>query len=174
MAADPIGPLRAGKLDGDGPGHGRVIPLTLPLAGRRTPAAPAGPAACVQDGAAATVLRFGLHFTAADHDAMAAWAGDIGHGYDRLHVERGVLEDGGWASYALIYMPGQAWSTWGVTRRDGRVEVWRCATGKTMGRHARMADALASLPHAAEHRQTLPAGAGRAGGSVSSRRHGTR
>ena len=111
-------------------------------------------------GATAEIHRFALQFTLIDHAALAAWASDTSHGYDRLDVEQGLLEDGTWAKYALVYRPGQAWSIWGVRRQDDHVEVWRCATGKTVDRHALMADALACLPHAAHHRRT-PSNLGR-------------
>ena len=148
MAVNSIGPARAGGLGGDEPRRDQVIALS----DRRPPVTPDGRAAGFQQGASSAILQFGLQFTTADHAILTAWASDTGHGYDRLHVEQGVLEDGNWASYALVYMPGQAWSTWGLTRRDDHVEVWRCATGQTVGRYARMADALASLPHATDHR----------------------
>ena len=92
-------------------------------------------------------------FTPADHASLAAWAGDISHGYDRLELEQGMLEDGSWAGYALIYRPGQVWSTWGILRRGDHLEVWRCASGKTVGRQVLMETLLLSLPRATDHQR---------------------
>ena len=170
MAANLIGPGHAGCADGDEPGLDRVVAFFV----QRPPVSPGREASGFQRGTSATILRFDLHFTAADRAALAAWASGNGHGYDRLRLDRGVLEDGNWVSYALIYVPGQAWSTWGVTRRDDHVEVWRCATGQTVSYHAQMADALASLPHATDHRRALHMDAGQARMRNGSRRHGTR
>ena len=169
MAADPIGPEHTGRLDSKGAGHDRVVAL----ADRRAPLTPARRAEGIGGGTSAVIHRFGLHFTAADRAALAAWASNTGHGYDRLRLERGPLDED-LVTYALVYVPGQAWSTWGVMRWDDRVEVWRCANGQTVGRHARMADALASLPHATDHRRTLPVDTGRVGMRIGSRRRQTR
>ncbi len=170
MVANSIIPKRRGKLGGSKLGPGRVIILS----DRYSRVAPSSRAAGLAEGACAAILQFGLRFTAADYAALAAWASDTGHGYERVHVERDELEAGHWVNYALVYVPGEAWSTWGVTRINSHVEVWRCATGETLGRHAQMADALASLPHAADLRRALPMNAGRVGMWVGSRRHGTR
>ena len=170
MAAHLIEPGHAIGSNGDEPGRDRVIVLS----DWRPPMAPGRTAAGSQGGAPAAIYRFGLHFTVADHAALGAWASGTGHGYDRLRVDRGVLEGGNWVSYALVYVPGQAWSTWGLTRRNDHIEVWRCATGQTVGRHARMADALASLPHATDHRWALPMDAGRTQVRTGPRQHRTR
>ncbi len=167
MIANRMRPGRGGGLDGDDPGGDRVVCLSS----RRAPLAPTGPSARRQGDAAASIHWLSLQFTSDDRATLAAWARDVSHGYDRLHVEQGVLEDGTWTNYALVYVPGQSWSTWGLMRRDDHVQVWRCATGQTMGRHMRMADALASLPHAADHHRALPSDAGDVGTRLGSRRH---
>ena len=152
MVANWIGSASGGELDDDEPEPTRVISLS----DRRTSAVRRKSAARVRKSLSAAIHYFGGHFTLVDQTVLAAWTDDTSHGYDRLTVERGVLEDGTWTSYALAYVPGQAWSTWGLLRRGEHVEVWRCSSGKTLGRHARMVDALASLPHATDHRRALP------------------
>lgn len=126
------------------------------------PAAPARRRRALPHPAAesARIYRLGDHLTPADCAFLAAWINDPAHGYDRLLVERCAPGAAAWASFALVYVPAQAWSVWGLARRMGEVEVWRCATGETLGLHPTMPAALASLPHAAEHRRILgqPAG----------------
>lgn len=152
MVANWIGSAFGGELDDDEPGRERVIALSE----RRSTPVRRKSVARAQKSLSAAIHYFGGHFTLIDQTILAAWADDTSHGYDRLTVERGVLEDGTWTSYALAYVPGQAWSTWGLLRRGEHVEVWRCSSGKTLGWHERMADALASLPHATARRGALP------------------
>lgn len=166
MAANWVGPGSDSRLDDN-----RAVPnLVITLSDRRMPSLGFRPAAGLKRNISAIIHDFGAHFTPADQRILAAWALDTSHGYDRLHVERGVLEDGTWTSYALAYVPGQAWSTWGLMRRGDHVEVWQCANGKNLGRYPRMVDALASLPHATNHRRAL---ATAAAVRVGSRRHDT-
>ncbi len=152
MAVDPIVLGLTGGLDGDEPGCDRLVALFGP----RAPLVPGRKAERLQEGVCGRIYRINLQFTPTDRATLAAWARETSHGYDRLNVEQGSLEDGTWATYALVYVLGQAWSTWGVTRRSDHLEVWRCSSGKTVSRHARMANALTSLPHAADHLRALP------------------
>ena len=104
-------------------------------------------------GEAAESPGLGERLTPADHAALLAWIDDPGHGYDRLHIERDVRGGMAGASFALVYRPGISWSVWGVARQGDALEVWRCATGRTVGRFRTMPAALAALPHASRSRR---------------------
>lgn len=147
------------------PGTARLFLFPSP------PAAPARKRRGLPDATAesARIYRLGDHLTPADCAILAAWINDPGHGYDRLLVERCAPGAAAWASFALVYVPAEAWSVWGLARRTGEVEVWRCATGETLGLHRTMPAALASLPHAAEHRRS----SGQPAGPASMRRTGS-
>lgn len=151
MTTSPIGSGDAHGLNGVEPLHEWPAATSV----WRAPSVSAERAEVFRGGSSGKLYRIGLQFMRDDLASLAAWIDDAGHGYDRVEVEQGLLEDGSWSSYALIYRVAQAWATWGIIPRGGQLEVWRCATGKTVGHHARMATALASLPHITVHRREL-------------------
>ena len=151
--ATPVHSTGAANRADKGPGAAQV--LTFP----NRPAAPArGPAIAAP--AAARVNPAARHLTSADHAALAAWMAEGSHGYHRVHVEREVQGQTTPASFALVYVAEVAWSVWGLARQGAEMEVWRCATGETVGRYPSMAAALASLPHASDHRRKAAGQAG--------------
>lgn len=151
MAEHSIRLRNAQKPECDEPSSGRLVALSA----WRASSAVTKKAQGLWQGPCGRLYHASNQFTPADHASLAAWAGDISHGYDRLEVEQGMLEDGSWAGYALIYRLGQVWSTWGILRRGDHLEVWRCASGKTVGRYALMTFALLSLPCATDHHRPL-------------------
>ena len=151
MARNPIVSGGADGPNGVEPLGERLVALSV----WHAPLASVGKVEGFREGSSGKLYQIGLQFTPADHASLAAWVDDASHGYDRVEVEQGLLEDGSWAGYALIYRTAEAWATWGVMKRSDHLEMWQCATGQTIGCHAGMATALASLPHATKHRRKL-------------------
>lgn len=48
-------------------------------------------------------------------------------------------------SFLLIYCDDASWAKWGVAMRGGRYELWRPASGATIGWYPTLADALSMI-----------------------------
>lgn len=54
-------------------------------------------------------------------------------------------DDPGIGGFLLIYRDDPHWATWGIAAGGGRYEVWRPASGATVGRFATLTEALAVI-----------------------------
>lgn len=83
-------------------------------------------------------------FTFQDRVDLARWQ------YDGA-IRRMVIDDGdpsagpSGAAFALVYLHGEAWARWGITRSGKRVITWCCRTGADLSATQTAAAALASL-----------------------------
>ncbi len=83
-------------------------------------------------------------FTFQDRMDFARWQ------YDGA-IRRMVIDDGdpsagpSGAAFALVYLHGDAWARWGITRSGKRVITWCCRTGADLSATQTAAAALASL-----------------------------
>jgi hypothetical protein len=79
--------------------------------------------------------------------AALRWAEAVRpHGVRAVHLhEPEPGDDPALGSFLLIYCDGALWARWGVSCGGGRYEVWRSASGATIGRFATLDEALAVI-----------------------------
>jgi hypothetical protein len=85
--------------------------------------------------------------TARDRIEVGNWREDARQlGYDRLVVySREAFDPPDTDSFVSIYRAGEAWSSWGLTRRGSTIQAWCGKTGADLGPFASISDALLAI-----------------------------
>lgn len=94
----------------------------------------------------ASYRQHGDQFTLRDRHEIATWRNaGVPTGARAVIHQTWELDTVSGTDFMLIYQPGHQWATWGMARQQGRLGVWRCATGVDLGFFATAAIALRSV-----------------------------
>ena len=93
-----------------------------------------------------------------DREEVRQWQAQARRcGFDRLVIHERTEDDApDIGSFLSVYRRGEAWSRFGLTRRDGLIEAWCCVTGREFGGFPTVSDALLALLPGARHDPTPP------------------
>ncbi len=88
-----------------------------------------------------------LSFSVSERIETLRWADAArAHGVHRVRIHEPEPGDGpGVGGFVLVYKGTDIWAAWGVAVRSGSFEVWRPASGTTVGWYRTLGEALRAI-----------------------------